>query len=211
MEKKAGRPVLWSVLFTAVLAVVLVAAVLVANYFGIGTMRSAFRVGYFGTESRQCWSASYTLLSGWMRRTLYPEGDVLQVEVQTEAGTLSMEMWDGEGNLIFSQQDMNGVYQVPAAGKVVVKITAQDHRGIFSIKRPVAADNAHGDGPNRSICWARPVSAAGSSSQDAPGLAGRAHGQYAPGWRPVAADNAHRDGANRSICWAFPVTFLRTR
>lgn len=157
MEKKSRQPVLRSVLFTAVLVVVLVAAVLVANYFGIGTMRSALRVGYSDTESRQSWSASYTLLSGWMRRTLYPEGDVLQVEVKTDAGTLSMEMWDREGNLIFSQQDMNGVYQVPAAGKVIVKITAQDHRGSFSItRRPVAADNAHGDGANRSICWARP-------------------------------------------------------
>ena len=133
MEKKAGRPALRSVLFTAALAVVLVAAVLVANYFGVGTMRSAFRLGYFGDESRQSWSASYALLSGWMQRTLYPEGDILQVEVKTDAGTLSMEMWDGEGNLIFSQQDMNGAYQVPAAGKVTVKITAQDHRGSFSI------------------------------------------------------------------------------
>ncbi len=133
MEKKAGRPALRSVLFTAALAVVLVAAVLVANYFGVGTMRSALRIGYFDTDSRQSWSASYALLSGWMQRTLYPEGDILQVEVKTDAGTLSMEMWDGEGNLIFSQQDMNGTYQVPAAGKVTVKITAQDHRGSFSI------------------------------------------------------------------------------
>ncbi len=195
MEKKSRQPVLRSVLFTAVLVVVLVAAVLVANYFGIGTMRSALRVGYSDTESRQSWSASYTLLSGWMRRTLYPEGDVLQVEVKTDAGTLSMEMWDREGNLIFSQQDMNGVYQVPAAGKVIVKITAQDHRGSFSItRRPVAADNAHGDGANRSICWARPG------------------GQWPLTMRTGRAGpaaSAHRDSANRYTSWACPVSFLR--
>ena len=42
------------------------------NLSGVGTVRSATRMGYVTNEGRSNWSASYTLLDGTMRRTVYP-------------------------------------------------------------------------------------------------------------------------------------------
>ena len=42
------------------------------NLSGVGTVRSATRMGYVTNESHSNWSASYTLLDGTMRRTVYP-------------------------------------------------------------------------------------------------------------------------------------------
>ena len=41
------------------------------NLSGVGTVRSATRMGYVTNEGRSNWSASYTLLDGTMRRTVY--------------------------------------------------------------------------------------------------------------------------------------------
>ena len=55
------------------------------NLSGVGTVRSATRMGYVTNEGRSNWSASYTLLDGTMRRTVYPSKptEPIHVEVVT--------------------------------------------------------------------------------------------------------------------------------
>ncbi len=116
-----------------ILAGILVAALVISSV-AFGTGRSSVRVGYVGYAGRQSWSASYAMLTGRERHTLHPEGNILHVEVETESGSISMEMKDGEGNVIFSESDIQtSSFDVEAAGKTAITIQADDHKGGFEI------------------------------------------------------------------------------
>lgn len=82
---------------------IVAALMLTANYFGIGTMRSASCIGYTGHDGWRNWSASYTRLDGKMKHTIRPKDNqkTLHVEVVTEEGSLSMKIKDAKGNLLF--------------------------------------------------------------------------------------------------------------
>ncbi len=122
------------VLLIVAAVVVLVVA---ANFFGIGTMRSATRVGYVGNAGWRSWSASYMLLNGTMKHTIHPKNapETLLVEVETKSGSISIEIVDVDGNVIFSQDHVEtSSYDVTISGKVVVRIEADGHKGSFCIK-----------------------------------------------------------------------------
>ena len=116
-----------------VLAGVLVAALVILSVV-FGTGRSSVRVGYVGHSGRQSWSASYAMLTGRERHTLHPEGNALHVEVDTQSGSISMEMADGAGNVIFSENDIQtSSFDVETDGKAVITIRADVHKGGFNI------------------------------------------------------------------------------
>ncbi len=117
--------------------VIVVAFILLLNYLGIGTLRSATRRGYVGKEGWSSWSASYTLLDGRLQHTIRPETDTLHVDVETESGTISMEMKDADGNVIFSESNIEtSSFQVSVPEKVDIVVKASRHKGSFSISSP---------------------------------------------------------------------------
>lgn len=106
------------------------------NLSGVGTVRSATRMGYVKNESHSNWSASYTLLDGTMRRTVYPSkpAEPIHVEVVTSNGSISIEMRDTDGNTIFAEDNIGTAsFDVEVSGKVVVHIVADHHKGSFQI------------------------------------------------------------------------------
>lgn len=121
---------------SAILIVVIVFALLAAAHFlGIGTTRSAIRIGYVGNEGWREWSASYTLLDGSLRHTLRPRSSdtVLYVDVKTVSGTISIEIKDAEGKIIFQQEDIGtNSFDIEITGKVFVIVKADEHKGSFS-------------------------------------------------------------------------------
>ncbi len=44
--------------------IIVVALIAAANFWGIGTMRSATRIGYIGNDGLRSWTASYSMLDG---------------------------------------------------------------------------------------------------------------------------------------------------
>jgi len=120
-----------------IVAVIIIIMLFVALTFsGIGTVRSATRIGYVTNESRSNWSASYKLLDGSMRRTVYPtqSTEPIHVEVVTSSGTVSIEMRDAKGNIVFSEDDIGTAsFDVETSGEVVVYIVADHHKGSFRI------------------------------------------------------------------------------
>ena len=119
---------------TIIFVVIIVAFILLLSYLGIGTLRSATRIGYVGKDGWSGWSASYTLLDGRLQHTIRPETDTLHVDVKTESGTISIEMKDADGNIIFSESNVEtSSFEVNVSGKVVVKIEADHHKGSFDI------------------------------------------------------------------------------
>lgn len=119
---------------TVISAVIMVAVIFFLNYLGIGTVRSGTRIGYIGNEGWSSWSARYTLLDGWFQRTIHPKTDTIHVEVETESGSISIEMKDADGNIIFSESDIETTsFDAEVPGKVVIKIDGDHHKGSFDI------------------------------------------------------------------------------
>lgn len=116
---------------------IVAALMLTANYFGIGTMRSASCMGYTGHDGWRNWSASYTRLDGKMKHTIRPKDNqkTLHVEVVTEEGSLSMKIKDAKGNILFEKEQLEtSEFDVKAEGKAVVSIEAKGHKGSFLVE-----------------------------------------------------------------------------
>lgn len=116
---------------------IVAALMLAANYFGIGTMRSASCIGYTGHDGWRNWSASYTRLDGKMKHTIRPKDNQkkLHVEVVTEEGSLSMKIKDAKGNILFEGEQLEtSEFDVKTGGKSVVSIEAKGHKGSFLVE-----------------------------------------------------------------------------
>ena len=116
---------------------IVAALMLAANYFGIGTMRSASCIGYTGHDGWRNWSASYTRLDGKMKHTIRPKDNqkTLHVEVVTEEGSLSMKIKDAKGNILFEKEQLEtSEFDVKAEGQAVVSIEAKGHKGSFLVE-----------------------------------------------------------------------------
>ena len=60
--------------------------------------------------------------------------DGITIVVETEEGSIAVEIKDDEGNVIFSEQDMEtGTYEIEIVGKYAVRVTAEEHKGGFYI------------------------------------------------------------------------------
>lgn len=116
---------------------IVVACIAIANFLGIGTVRSATRIGYMEHSGWRNWSASYTMLDGKMKHTIRPKDiqKVLHIDVVTEGGSISITITDKDGNVIFDEDNIKtNTYDVNVSGKVVVCIEADNHKGSFNIE-----------------------------------------------------------------------------
>ena len=70
-----------------------------------------------------------------MSKTIYPNDEILNINVETISGQISIKILDKEKNIIFEKTNMTtGYYSVNTTGKVNVKIEADKHSGSFSIE-----------------------------------------------------------------------------
>ena len=100
-------------------------------------MRSATAIGYVSNDGWRNWSASYTMLDGTLTHTIRPRDtqEKIHVEVVTEDGSISIEMKDADGNVIFDEDNIEtSTFDVNVSGKVVVRIEADKHKGSFNIE-----------------------------------------------------------------------------
>lgn len=102
----------------------------------VGVTNSGVRMGFVQQYSSQEWSASYRLLNGTVSKTIYPKSglNVCHISIETAQGSLSIEMTDSSGNVVFSAGDVPpGAIAVPISGATRIKFTGKDHRGSFSV------------------------------------------------------------------------------
>lgn len=119
-----------------IVLLVIIAAVVffVFRLTGGFTVRSGTRIGYIGKESRSSWSGTYISFDGMMKKTIYPKGDMLHVRIETESGTISIEMKDAHGKIVFEKENIEtSSFDVEVPEKVVVRIEADHHKGSFDI------------------------------------------------------------------------------
>lgn len=114
----------------------MVAFVWVMTAGGLGTTRSGVRMGFWENASRTGWTAEYSYMDGYMQRNLRTadNADGITIVIETEEGSIAVEIKDEAKNVIFSQKNMeSGTYEVEASGKYIVRVTAEDHKGGFYI------------------------------------------------------------------------------
>lgn len=100
---------------------------------------STLQIGYFSSGGSGSWSARYSLFSGTKTKTLYPREDGYKITVNTEAGEISITIFDGSG-LVFSEENMEtGTHTVTLDGPSKVTIQANGHKGSFAITPEGAA------------------------------------------------------------------------
>lgn len=117
-----------------VILVIGLIAILAAGVCGFASTRSAMRIGYVGSEGWSNWSGRYMMLDGTMQKSIHPDGDTLHVAVETKSGAISIEIRNADGTVIFEEENMETTsFDVQASGKVVVRITADNHKGSFQI------------------------------------------------------------------------------
>lgn len=123
------------ILLTAILLAVFL-ILYVVRIDGLGSEFSGMRIGYVQHVTSQEWSTSYRLLNGMVSRAILAPADAegFILEVESTRGSLSVEMTDGAGNIVFSATDIKpGAYEVSMAGAIKVKFTGKDHEGSFSV------------------------------------------------------------------------------
>lgn len=134
-KKTVRRPWIFSVATILLVILLSFGSIFLTETLGIGSARSATRIGYMGNEGYSSWTGRYSFLDGTMKKSIHPKTDVLHVEVRTDDGILSMEIQDTDGKAIFDEYDMGTAsFDIAVSGKVVVRITADSHKGSFSIK-----------------------------------------------------------------------------
>lgn len=104
---------------------------------GIGVQKSSehLQIGYWEKSSAQSWSADYILWDGWQQRTLHPttQPATLHITVQTDAGSCALQVKSADGEILFAQEDIQtSAFDVEVPGDVVVRFTADRHKGGFS-------------------------------------------------------------------------------
>ncbi len=123
-----------------ILAFILIAIIpsVLAIIFGDGS--SHIRVGYIGNQDWDSWSGRYTLLDGEMSHTVHSDTGKLYISVETSEGSISVEVTNANGDVIFSEANIGTEeFELDASGRLNIKINADGHKGSFVI----------GDGPDQ--------------------------------------------------------------
>ena len=134
-QRTVRKPWIFSAVTLVVVLMISFGAVLIAKQFNFASTRSALRVGYVGNETINSWSGRYTTLDGTMKKSIYPRSDILHIDVETNSGTISIEIRDNDDKIIFDEQNIeNSSFDIDVSGKVDVTIKADNHKGSFLIE-----------------------------------------------------------------------------
>ena len=93
-------------------------------------------MGWVESNTRDHWSATYAFHDGYQQRTINTDGEptVLEVEIVSSSGEIGMMITDENGNVIYDQQRIEtSSFEIEISGKVIVKITGEDHKGSYSL------------------------------------------------------------------------------
>lgn len=134
-KKTVRKPFIFSIVTILIVILISLGSVFLTQTLGIESTRSATRIGYVGNEGYSSWNGKYTSLNGTMKKSIHPKTDMLHIEVKTDAGLISIEIQDADGNVIFDEYDIGTAsFDVAVPGKVVVRIIAESHKGSFSVE-----------------------------------------------------------------------------
>lgn len=110
-----------------------VVLVLLMTFVIPGARGSGLRVAWTESSSFDHWSASYGFHDGWRERTVEAEGSI-HVEVVDGSGRIGLTVTGEDGTVLFENPDLDtSSFEIPAQGRVTIRITGEDHQGSFLI------------------------------------------------------------------------------
>ena len=124
----------WVWICGCVIAVVIFVVILRS---GVAPTGSGLQMGWVESNTRDHWSATYAFHDGYQQRIINTDGEptVLQVEIVSSSGEIGMTVTDENGNVIYDQQGIEtSSFEIEISGKVIVKITGEDHKGSYSLR-----------------------------------------------------------------------------
>ena len=123
----------WIWICGCVIAVVIFVVILKS---GVAQTGSGLKMGWVERNTRNYWSATYAFHDGYQQRTINTGADttVLKVEIVSASGEIGMTITDEDGMVLYYEQRIEtSSFEIPIAGKTIVKITGDDHKGSFSL------------------------------------------------------------------------------
>ncbi len=130
LHRDENRP--WYRDLTALLPILLLIGILLV-FQGPATSRSALRIGFIESGDWQQWQARYKRLDGTLSRSMRPEETDYLLTVETEQGTVDITILS-DGEVTYSEDNIpTGSWPLNLEGTVRVTVTAEDHKGSFSI------------------------------------------------------------------------------
>ncbi len=113
--------------------IALVVVLVIGIRFLPGARGSGFRVAWTESSTFDHWSATYGMHDGWRERTVTAEG-AIHVEVVDGSGRIGLTVTGEDGTVLFDEADLEtSSFDIPAEGKVTVRITGESHQGSFLI------------------------------------------------------------------------------
>lgn len=98
---------------------------------------SGVRMMWSEGRTANAWSASYAYHDGYIQRTVNSGGQpaVLEVEIETEEGTIALTVTDEDDRVVFSQKDIpTSSFAVEISGTVRVRIDSEKHKGSLFLR-----------------------------------------------------------------------------
>ncbi|MBR6801377.1 MAG: hypothetical protein IKM61_06470 [Eubacteriaceae bacterium] len=115
----------------------LVGMMLIGLYFFAGSTvkSSGTKIGYTDNATRYSWHAEYEQIDGTFSKTIYPRTNPQEISISAETidGSISILAECGDEVLFEGKDLQSGHTHILAEGKVKITVTAENHKGSFSI------------------------------------------------------------------------------
>ncbi|MBP5332457.1 MAG: hypothetical protein J6Y89_11470 [Lachnospiraceae bacterium] len=120
-----------------VMAAILV-LLIILKIFGFGSENSGMQYGYIGNSTFHTYEGRYVKITGNFSHKLKPSDDstAIHCEITTESGELHVEIIQtSDDKVIFDKTiSTNETFEVPADGKVKIKLSTEAHEGSYTFK-----------------------------------------------------------------------------
>ena len=102
---------------------------------GCAVISSGSKFGFAGSSTPGSWTGTYASIKGTFSRSFTVKDGIINVEITTKEGDLTVEITDENKAVIYSNTFTGDeTVQVPAEGKVKIKLTTKGHSGSYSFK-----------------------------------------------------------------------------
>ncbi|MBR4724184.1 MAG: hypothetical protein K6G45_04020 [Lachnospiraceae bacterium] len=120
-----------------VMAAILV-LLIVLKVLGVGSENSGMKYGFVGTGTFHTYEGSYVKIKGNFAHKLSPSDDATAVrcEITTDSGELHVQIIQTSDDKVIFDKTISGneTFEVPADGKVKIKLSTEGHEGSYKFK-----------------------------------------------------------------------------
>lgn len=101
---------------------------------GIPSIGNGINLGWMEHKQRDVWSADYAYFTGTRNGNLYSENNELLIDVETDGGSLEINVEDTDGKLLFSEIITEKTsFQIDVPNSIDIEVIGKSHKGSFEL------------------------------------------------------------------------------